>query len=111
MQVPAEYSNLPQLKGRATLEMSYTLNESRDSKDPVTRKSLLVIDGYNAPVSAGCFLDLVDRKWYDGMAIQRADGFVVQTGKSSEGKSEGFVDAATGEERKCALSASLLLVQ
>ena len=68
---------------------------------------MLVIDGYNAPVSAGFFLDLVDRKWYDGMAFQRADGFVVQRGKSSEGKGEGFVDATTGEERKCALSASL----
>ena len=40
----------------------------------------MVLDGYNAPVTAGNFLDLVNRKFYDGMEVQRADGFVVQTG-------------------------------
>ena len=40
----------------------------------------LVADGYNAPVTAGDFVDLVDRGFYDGMTIQRADGFIVQTG-------------------------------
>ena len=40
----------------------------------------IVVDGYNAPVTAGNFVDLVDRKFYDSMQIQRADGFVVQTG-------------------------------
>lgn len=39
-----------------------------------------VADGYNAPVSAGNFIDLVSRKFYDGLTIQRADGFIVQTG-------------------------------
>ena len=41
----------------------------------------LVVDGYNAPVTAGNFVDLVQKQFYDGMEIQRADGFVVQTGK------------------------------
>lgn len=40
----------------------------------------IVVDGYNAPLTAGNFVDLVDQKFYDGMAVQRADGFVVQTG-------------------------------
>ena len=31
--------------------------------------------------SAGNFVDLVTKNFYDGMDIQRADGFVVQTGK------------------------------
>jgi len=31
--------------------------------------------------SAGDFVDLVRRGFYTGMEIQRADGFVVQTGK------------------------------
>ena len=34
----------------------------------------MVIDGYNAPVTAGDFIDLVQKKFYDGMEIQRADG-------------------------------------
>jgi hypothetical protein len=37
------------------------------------------------------FLDLVQRKFYDGMEIQRADGFVVQTG-DPDGPATGFVD-------------------
>jgi cyclophilin family peptidyl-prolyl cis-trans isomerase len=40
----------------------------------------MVADGYNAPVTAGNFVDLVQKKFYDGMEFQRADGFVVQTG-------------------------------
>lgn len=43
-------------------------------------KLLMVVDGYNAPVTAGNFVDLVDKKFYDGMDVQRADGFIVQTG-------------------------------
>ncbi len=34
--------------------------------------------------SAGEFVDLVSRGFYDGMEIQRADGFVVQTGKPAD---------------------------
>jgi len=59
----------------------------------------MVVDGYNAPVSAGNFVDLVLRKFYDGMEIQRADGFVVQFG-DPEGAPEGFVDPATKEIRR-----------
>ncbi len=38
------------------------------------------MDGFNAPVTAGNFVDLVQRGFYNGMEIQRSDGFVVQTG-------------------------------
>ena len=43
-------------------------------------KMELILDGYTAPKTAGNFLDLAKRGFYDGMAVQRADGFVVQTG-------------------------------
>lgn len=36
----------------------------------------IVVDGYNAPVTSGCFIDLVQKKFYDNMEIQRADGFI-----------------------------------
>eukprot|EP00884_Botryococcus_braunii_P004285 jgi/Botrbrau1/13858/Bobra.0056s0091.3 len=79
-QVPKEYDSLPQLKGRATVDMKIQLKEARQDgvKDGIFR---IVVDGYNAPVTGGDFVDLVQRKFYDGMEIQRADGFVVQTGK------------------------------
>ncbi len=41
----------------------------------------IVVDGYNAPVTAGAFVDLVEKKFYDGMEVQRSDGLVVQTGR------------------------------
>lgn len=68
---------LPQ--GRATLEMDVSMAEVRN-KGKADGKLRMVVDGYNAPLTAGNFVDLVDKKFYDGMDIQRADGFVVQTG-------------------------------
>ncbi|WIA12017.1 hypothetical protein OEZ85_012098 [Tetradesmus obliquus] len=96
-EVPKEYANRPLLKGRATLEMLVSLSETPEGPRDATLT--LVLDGYNAPVSAGQFVDLVSRKFYDNMEIQRADGFVVQTGQPSN-KEEGFVDPATGEVRR-----------
>jgi hypothetical protein len=55
-------------KGRATLEMKITVKDNPNVKDAVLQ---IVLDGYNAPVTAGNFLDLVERKFYDGMEIQR----------------------------------------
>lgn len=46
----------------------------------------MMIDGYNAPITGGNFLDLVSSGFYNGMKIQRSDGFVVQTGEASEAK-------------------------
>nr|VDD32255.1 unnamed protein product [Brassica oleracea] len=48
-EVPAEFINMHLLKGRATV----------------------VLNGYNAPVTAGNFVDLVERHFYDCMEIQR----------------------------------------
>lgn len=99
-EVPADYANLPQLKGRATLELKMKLKDAKArSLDYDDFTMTMVVDGYNAPVTAGNFVDLVKRKFYDGMQIQRSDGFVVQTGDPS-GPSEGFIDPSTGEIRR-----------
>jgi len=86
-EVPAEYSNLPQLKGRATIEIA-------TNKGDMT----LVVDGYSAPVTAGNFVDLVQRGFYDELAITRTEDFYVQTG-DPPGPEEGFIDPKTGEYR------------
>lgn len=86
-EVPAEYSNLPQLKGRATLKIA-------TNKGDMT----LVVDGYSAPVTAGNFVDLVQRGFYDDLAITRTEDFYVQTG-DPPGPEEGFIDPQTGEYR------------
>jgi peptidylprolyl isomerase len=83
-EVPEEYSILPQLKGRATVEVT-------------TNKGTLqaVIDGYSAPVTGGNFIDLVQRGFYDGMSFSRAeDNYVLQTGDPA-GPADGFIDPKT----------------
>lgn len=94
--VPKEYANLPQLKGRATLEMKVACRDTLDGAKDVTMT--IVVDGYNAPISAGNFVDLVQRGFYNGMEIQRSDGFVVQTG-DPDGPAEGFVDSSGNVRR------------
>ncbi|XP_068642758.1 peptidyl-prolyl cis-trans isomerase CYP38, chloroplastic-like [Aristolochia californica] len=94
-EVPEEYRNMPILKGRATVDMKVKVKENPNLENCVFR---IVVDGYNAPVTAGNFVDLVERHFYDGMEIQRADGFVVQTG-DPEGPAEGFIDPSTEKIR------------
>ncbi len=83
-------------QGRANLDMNVYINETPEG--PITTTLNIILDGYNAPVSAGQFMDLVQRGFYNGMEIQRADGFVVQTG-DPDGPETGFVDPATGQNR------------
>lgn len=91
-EVPAEYSHLPQLKGRATVEME-------TNKGNLT----VVVDGYSTPVTAGNFVDLVQRGFYNGLEFIRAeDSYVLQTG-DPPGSEQGFIDPATGKYRSIPL--------
>ncbi len=86
--VPDRYASLPQLKGRALVEL-------------VTEKGNLTItvDGYNAPVNAGQFVDLVQKGFYDGLTFTRADeNYYLQTG-DPEGDVDGYIDPATKKYR------------
>lgn len=83
-EVPKEYSSIPQLKGRAEVEFIIKKADPDaqfDIEGTLYDKAVLkvVVDGYTAPVTGGNFVDLVQRGLYKGMAIQRSDGFVVQT--------------------------------
>jgi peptidylprolyl isomerase len=87
-EVPSEYSNLPQLKGRATIDFT-------TSKGKLT----VVVDGYSAPVTAGNFVDLVQRGFYNGLEFTRSeDSYVLQFG-DPVGKEVGFIDPETGKYR------------
>lgn len=90
--VPEDYANLPQLKGRATVEFK-------------TNKGTLraVVDGYSAPVTAGNFVDLVQQGFYDGLEFIRAeDNYVLQTGDPA-GPEDGFIDPKTKTYRRVPL--------
>lgn len=110
-EVPKEYANLPQLKGRAEVEFVIKKADPDaqfDIEGTLYDKAVLkvVVDGYTAPVTAGNFVDLVNRGLYKGMNIQRSDGFVVQTGDTDpEGgpKAVHGFKGPDGKERKVPL--------
>jgi len=92
--VPDAYADLPQLQGRATVEMVIQKpgGENFDIEGLLYKKAemKMIIDGYTAPVTGGNFVDLVNKGFYNSMDIQRSDGFVVQTG-DPKGEAEGYV--------------------
>lgn len=103
--IPEEYSSLPRLIGRATVELVVKKAEDEpfDIEGTIYKegKMTLVLDGYSAPLSAGTFLDLVNKGFYNETPIIRSDGFVIQTGKPLKG--EGYVDEASGKLRQVPL--------
>ena len=86
--IPEEYANLPQLLGRAVVEMETT-------KGDLT----IVVDGYSAPINGGNFVDLVERGFYDGLDFIRAEDFYILQAGDPPGEEEGFIDPKTGEYR------------
>ena len=87
-EVPAEYANLPQLLGRATVEME-------TNKGNLT----VVVDGYSAPINGGNFVDLVKRGFYDGLDFNRAEDFYILQAGDPPGEADGFIDPQTKEYR------------
>jgi len=90
--IPSEFDNLPRLLGRATVLL-------RTTKGDLTA----VVDGYNAPLTAGAFVDLVQRGFYENLPFVRAEDFyVLQTG-DPKGDADGFIDPKTKAERRVPL--------
>lgn len=99
------YPNLARLEGKATVIM--TVKGTAITLD---------IDGANAPITAGNFVDLVDKKVYDGLVFHRVirqpQPFVVQGG-DPQGRDpnvpiellgrSGYIDPATSRERSIPL--------
>ncbi|GAB0490055.1 hypothetical protein MMPV_001285 [Pyropia vietnamensis] len=100
-EVPAEFADKPLLKGRATVQMTIRkTGEDFDIRGTIYKegKLTMVLDGYNAPVTAGNFVDLVQRGFYNNDTVVRSDGFVVQIGRPDT-KDELYVDPDTGLKR------------
>ena len=86
--IPSEFDNLPRLLGRATVKISTTQGDLT-----------AVVDGYNAPLTAGAFVDLAQRKFYDDLPFTRAEDFYVLQSGHPKGDAMGYVDPKTGQER------------
>lgn len=93
--------NLPRLEGNATVVITV-------KGSPIT----IEVDGTNAPITAGNFVDLVQKGVYDGLVFHRVvrepEPFVVQGGdpQSKDPKvpvnrlgTGGYIDPKTGTER------------
>lgn len=91
---------LPRLDGTAVVEM--TIKGS-----PV----LIEVDGNNAPVTAGNFVDLVERGVYNGLSFHRVvtspEPFVAQGGDPKGNGTGGFIDPTTKKERQVPLEIKL----
>lgn len=101
----SQFSNLPRLEGKATVVMTV-------KGAPIT----IELDGTNAPITAGNFVDLVQKGVYDGLVFHRVvrepQPFVVQGG-DPQGKDPkfptarlgtgGFIDPKTSAERRIPL--------
>jgi len=75
----------------------------------VTNKGEVTVELYEdkAPITAGNFLDLVKRGFYDGLSFHRYEpGFVIQGGDPKGNGSGGFIDPQTGRERTIKLEVS-----
>lgn len=97
----SQFTNLPRLEGKATVVMTV-------KGSPIT----IELDGTNAPITAGNFVDLVQKGVYDGLVFHRVvrepQPFVVQGG-DPQGKDPkfptarlgtgGFIDPKTSRER------------
>lgn len=71
-----------------------------------TNKGPIVIQLFmkDAPITAGNFLDLVKRGFYNGLTFHRYEpNFVIQGGDPKGNGTGGFVDPATGSERRISL--------
>jgi peptidyl-prolyl cis-trans isomerase B (cyclophilin B) len=100
-----QFPGLPLMTGKATLQLTV-------QGQPVT----IEIDGANAPVTAGNFIDLVEKKFYDGLVFHRVvkepSPFVAQGGDPA-GKDPnvpvdqlgtgGYIDPKTNQERRIPL--------
>jgi len=86
--IPAEFDNLPRLLGRAKVNIKTSKGDMK-----------AIIDGFNAPLTAGAFIDLSSKNFYTDLPINRAEEFfVLQTGDPI-GEAIGYVDPETNEER------------
>ena len=110
--IPDEFKALPRLSGRAEVKMSFKRPGTEPfNVDGVNYKNIditMVLDGYNAPITAGNFVDLVQKGYYNNKKIDRSDGFVIQMGDNDpEGQVHGYIPEGATEERKVPLEIAI----
>ncbi len=86
--IPSEFDDLPRLLGRARVDIKTSKGDME-----------AIIDGFNAPLTAGAFIDLSSKNFYNNLPINRAEEFfVLQTGDPL-GDEIGYIDPEKKVER------------
>jgi peptidyl-prolyl cis-trans isomerase B (cyclophilin B) len=92
-----QFPGLPRLNGKATVLM--TLKGDK--------QMTIELDGTNAPITAGNFVDLVQKGFYNGLNFHRVvrdpQPFVVQGGDPKGNGTGGYIPTGTKSERRIPL--------
>jgi peptidyl-prolyl cis-trans isomerase B (cyclophilin B) len=92
-----QFPGLPRLNGKATVLMTVKGD----------KQITIELDGNNAPITAGNFVDLVQKGFYNGLNFHRVvrdpQPFVVQGGDPKGNGTGGYVPTGTTAERRIPL--------
>jgi peptidyl-prolyl cis-trans isomerase B (cyclophilin B) len=88
-----QFANLPRLTGKATVVMTV-------KGKPIT----IEVDGTHAPITAGNFIELVQKGFYNNLTFHRVEpAFVVQGGDPRGNGTGGYVPKGQTQERRIPL--------
>ncbi len=89
----SQFANLPRLQGKATVVLTV-------KGKPIT----IEVDGENAPITAGNFVELVQKGLYKNLTFHRVEpAFVVQGGDPKGNGTGGYVPKGESQERRIPL--------
>jgi peptidyl-prolyl cis-trans isomerase B (cyclophilin B) len=89
----SQFANLPRLQGKATVVLTV-------KGKPIT----IELDGDNAPITAGNFVELVQKGLYNNLNFHRVEpAFVVQGGDPKGNGTGGYVPKGESQERRIPL--------
>ncbi|MEM7726274.1 MAG: peptidylprolyl isomerase [Cyanobacteria bacterium P01_A01_bin.45] len=91
---PNMTTNISKLQGKATVEMKL---------ESASKPIIIELDGENAPITAGNFVDLVQKGFYNSLIFHRVirdpSPFVAQGGDPKGNGTGGFIEEGTNRER------------
>lgn len=102
-----KYHSYPRLVGRAKVEIRLIKSGDDVWRDENSKaigkevKLLATLDGYSAPLTAGNFLDIARRGYYNNTRVIATEkGFYAQLGERDDDGFDGFKDPKSGTRRQ-----------
>ena len=107
--LPRRYDALPRLTGRAVVDLTVRKGSGGtfgfvNGDEVNTTTFRVVVDGYNAPLTAGNFVDLVKRGFYNGRVLKKSETALLVDTRA--GAKKAAADAV-GEEEDASAAAGV----